>query len=105
MPTNLPPKCTEHKAHYRVATSIREEVACLKGLLGCIPNHNANVHLCADLRRRVTGLVELEASTRFRKGGITGAISAPTKSTVKSTNPKEVLRCLQSALPYPDASF
>jgi len=68
MPANLPPQYFEAEKRYREAKSIEDKIQALKEMLAILPKHKGTDKMKADLRRKLSQLME-EAEKRSKKGG------------------------------------
>jgi len=64
MPTNVPPQYREAEQRFRDATSIQGKIAALQEMLQIMPKHKGTDHLKAQLRSRLSKLMnDLETSS------------------------------------------
>ncbi|MFN3699510.1 MAG: GTPase, partial [Dictyoglomus sp.] len=68
MPANLPPQYFEAEKRFREAKTIEEKIQALKEMLAILPKHKGTDKMKADLRRKLSQLME-EAEKRSKKGG------------------------------------
>ncbi|MEN2984294.1 MAG: GTPase [Dictyoglomaceae bacterium] len=68
MPANLPPQYFEAEKRYREAKTIEDKIQALKEMLAILPKHKGTDKMKADLRRKLSQLME-EAEKRPKKGG------------------------------------
>ncbi|MGB9857481.1 MAG: GTPase [Dictyoglomaceae bacterium] len=68
MPANLPPQYFEVEKKYREAKSLEEKIQALKEMLAILPKHKGTEKMKAELRRKLSQLIE-EAEKRPKKGG------------------------------------
>ncbi|MCX7942285.1 MAG: 50S ribosome-binding GTPase [Dictyoglomaceae bacterium] len=68
MPANLPPQYFEAEKRYREAKTLEDKIQALKEMLAILPKHKGTDKMKADLRRKLSQLME-EAEKRPKKGG------------------------------------
>lgn len=68
MPANLPPQYFEAEKRFREAKTIEDKIQALKEMLAILPKHKGTDKMKADLRRKLSQLME-EAEKRSKKGG------------------------------------
>ncbi len=68
MPANLPPQYFEAEKKFREAKTIEDKIQALKEMLAILPKHKGTDKMKADLRRKLSQLME-EAEKRAKKGG------------------------------------
>lgn len=68
MPANLPPQYFEAEKRYREAKTLEDKIQALKEMLAILPKHKGTDKMKADLRRRLSQLME-EVEKRPKKGG------------------------------------
>lgn len=68
MPANLPPQYFEAEKRYREAKSLEDKIQALKEMLAILPKHKGTDKMKADLRRKLSQLIE-EAEKKPKKGG------------------------------------
>ena len=57
MPTNVPPQYREAEQRFRDATSVQGKIAALQEMLQIMPKHKGTDHLKAQLRSRLSKLM------------------------------------------------
>ncbi len=68
MPANLTPQYLEADKRFREAKDLEEKVSALRDMMALIPKHKGTDKLRADLRRKLSKLLE-ESQKRPKKGG------------------------------------
>ena len=58
MPANLPPQYFEAEKNYRLARNTQEKITALEEMLAIMPKHKGTDHLRAELRRRISKLIQ-----------------------------------------------
>ena len=69
MPANLTPQYKEAEQRYRQAKSLPAKVAALQEMMAVIPKHKGTDHLRADLRARMSRLMEEVEKPQATSGG------------------------------------
>lgn len=68
MPANLTPQYFAAEAKYKEATTTRDKLKALRGMLSAIPKHKGTEKLQGDIKRRIALLTEQEEQAK-KKGG------------------------------------
>lgn len=68
MPANLPPQYFEAEKRFREAKTLEDKIQALKEMLAILPKHKGTDKMKADLRRKLSQLMD-EAEKRSKKGG------------------------------------
>ena len=78
MPTNVPPQYREAEQRFREARSPQAKVAILQEMLSIVPKHKGTDHLRAQLRARMSKLMdELARSVQGAQDGTCRPVLAP----------------------------
>ena len=85
MPTNVPPQYREAEQRFRDATSVQGKIAALQEMLQIMPKHKGTDHLKAQLRSRLSKLMNDLETSSGGKGGRTEPFSLPKEGAGRVT--------------------
>ncbi len=68
MPANLTPEFLKAREWFQNAETNEEKLAALERMLTTIPKHKGTDHMCADIKRRIAKLRDLQTQKRHGKG-------------------------------------
>ena len=69
MPANLTPEFLKAREWFQTAETNEEKLAALERMLTTIPKHKGTDHMCADIKRRIAKLREIQTHKKRGKGG------------------------------------
>ncbi len=69
MPANLTPEFLKAREWFQTAETNEEKLAALERMLTTIPKHKGTDHMCADIKRRIAKLREMQTQKKRGKGG------------------------------------
>ena len=86
MPTNVPPQYREAEKRFQQAGTVQAKIAALQDMLAVMPKHKGTDHLKAQLRARMSRLMEeLEGPSRGPRAGRTEPFSLPKEGGGRAT--------------------
>jgi len=86
MPTNVTPQYREAEERFRQAKTLPEKIAALQEMLAVMPKHKGTDHLKAQLRSRMSKLMEeLEGPSRSSRSGRTEPFALPKQGAGRAT--------------------